>query len=80
MGWKALWSQLQAEAPLYAKLLPALPRLAQEALLVQTRHTRQQEGWVSALQSQRRLLNAVLVLSALACMGVGLLAWRLAAS
>ena len=52
LGPEKLWEQLKAEAPLYAKLLPALPRLLNEAL----RQRSQPAGadWKDLLYEQRR--------------------------
>ncbi|PXW93506.1 2-octaprenylphenol hydroxylase [Sphaerotilus hippei] len=55
VGWRALVHQLKSEAPRYARLLPALPRLLHDALQAQAGAPAQQAG------PSRELMQAVLV-------------------
>jgi ubiquinone biosynthesis protein len=69
LGWRALWRNFKREAPLYADLLPALPRLLHDALAAQAAGrpagggaSRTELHLLAVLQEQRRtnrLLQAV---------------------
>jgi ubiquinone biosynthesis protein len=75
VGPRRLWSQIKAEAPQYAKLLPALPRLLHDALR-QKAHPDQ--GVLLALLAEQRRTNRILQNLIYAALGfaLGLLAMR----
>ncbi|MEO8298926.1 MAG: ubiquinone biosynthesis regulatory protein kinase UbiB [Burkholderiales bacterium] len=64
VGWRALVRQLRAEAPRYAQLVPALPRLLHDALQAQAhpRATPLQETVLALVAEQRRTNRLLLVL------------------
>lgn len=59
VGPQRLWQQLKAEAPHYAKLLPALPRLLAGALQ-QQQHGRRGERDIERLLAEQRRTNRLL--------------------
>jgi ubiquinone biosynthesis protein len=65
LGWRALWRQLKREAPNYAQLLPALPRLLHDALQGQVgagkaSSTQRLDAQVQALLQEQRRTNRLL--------------------
>uniref|UniRef100_UPI00117E3B94 ubiquinone biosynthesis regulatory protein kinase UbiB n=1 Tax=Pelomonas sp. KK5 TaxID=1855730 RepID=UPI00117E3B94 len=63
VGWRALLNSLKKEAPRYAQLLPALPRLVHDALKQQTQQPHQASDLAQLLAEQRRtnkMLQALL--------------------
>jgi ubiquinone biosynthesis protein len=82
MGWRALLNQLRAEAPRYAKFLPALPRLVHDALQARidgasTASTGPSNELLQALLIEQRRTNRWL--QSLAAVGLGFLLGVLAA-
>ena len=76
IGPKKLWEQLRAEAPQYAKLLPALPRLLHDYLA--HRPPTQSPELLALLAEQRRthrLLQAVVYVALGFGAGVALMLW-----
>jgi ubiquinone biosynthesis protein len=74
MGWRGFIKNLKREAPNWATLLPALPRLAHQALAnaVPPAPTLEAERLLQELRLQRRLLGVTLVI-AVAALAVALL-------
>ena len=60
VGPKQFWEQLKAEAPHYAKLLPALPRLLHDYLKRQTHGSPDTERQLRALLQEQRHTNRLL--------------------
>jgi ubiquinone biosynthesis protein len=61
VGPARLWAQLKAEAPLYAKLLPALPRLMHQYLSrPASTSVRGMEDLLAEQRRTNRLLQALL--------------------
>ncbi|WP_422017443.1 ubiquinone biosynthesis regulatory protein kinase UbiB [Roseateles sp.] len=76
VGWPALNKQLQKEAPRFAQLIPALPRLLHDALKAQAARggDAQLKALVQELRSTNRLLSGLLWGAAGFALGV-LIAW-----
>ncbi|GAA0752081.1 ubiquinone biosynthesis regulatory protein kinase UbiB [Ideonella azotifigens] len=68
VGWRAIWRRLKDEAPLYAKLLPELPRLLHHRLAAPQQ---QDAPLLAALLREQRRTNRLL--SMLAWSGAGFL-------
>lgn len=73
VGWRGLWRNLKQEAPLWAGLLPTLPRLTHQ-LLSQPQHELLIAGYRELMRTQKQR-NAWLAL--IACLLAGLLGWLL---
>lgn len=73
IGWRGFMEQVKDEAPLWAKLMPQLPRLAQQALLKVSESQKEQslapilERLVAEQRSNRRWLILLSVLLLLLC-------------
>jgi len=76
VGPRRLWAQIKAEAPQYAKLLPALPRLLHDAL---RQKAQPDQAILLALLAEQRRTNRLLQNALYAALGfaVGLLAMRM---
>ena len=60
MGPKRIWNELKAEAPLYAKLLPQLPRLMHDYLQQKPRdHSRELQELLAEQKRTNRLLQSL---------------------
>ncbi len=76
VGPQRLWRELRAQAPLYAKLLPQLPRLMHDYL----RHSRPDGGRLEVLLAEQRRTNALLQVLLYLALGffasvLGLMVW-----
>jgi ubiquinone biosynthesis protein len=71
IGWRGLFDRLKAEAPQYAQLLPALPRLLHQSLLAKTEPVPDHGPLLKRLISEQRRTN--LLLGVVVYFGGGLL-------
>ena len=74
VGWRALLNNIRKEAPQWAELLPALPRLLQGSL---TDHSRAKiAAELALLRRQQRNQNHLLVVVAVLLLAIaGILLW-----
>jgi ubiquinone biosynthesis protein len=77
IGWRGLLQRLEREAPHYAQLLPQLPRLLHQRLLVSGRRGDDEVGALRALLGEQRRTNRLL--QALLYGGVGFIGGLLSA-
>lgn len=76
VGLKGFWERLQNEAPRYAKLIPELPRLIHDALVIQTKQSNDtQQKLIESLIQEQRQTNFMLRAFAYAGLGFVLGAW-----
>lgn len=76
VGWRGFLDRLKQEAPQYAHILPALPRLVQQALLARAEPTPDHSPLLKRLIAEQRRTN--LLLGMVVYFGGGLLAGILA--
>jgi ubiquinone biosynthesis protein len=72
IGWRGFLDKIKAEAPLYAQILPALPRLLQQSLSSRAEPAPDHSGLLKRLISEQRRTN--LLLGVIVYFGGGLLA------
>jgi ubiquinone biosynthesis protein len=60
VGWRGLIERLKAEAPRYSHILPALPRLAQQALVVLGERDQEGRDLLRQLALEQRRTNRLL--------------------
>ena len=61
VGWRGLVERLKAEAPRYSHILPSLPRLAQQALIVAGERDVESRQLLRELAYEQRRTNRILV-------------------
>jgi ubiquinone biosynthesis protein len=61
VGWRGLIERLKAEAPRYSHILPSLPRLAQQALIVAGERDTEGRELLRQLAMEQRRTNRILV-------------------